>query len=57
MQHNVLANDINNGKIEYAMFRKVGLNNNVSFFALQCVANGSSMGLFLFEEAFMCYSC
>lgn len=49
VHHNVSANDMNEGKMEYAKFGKISFNNYI--------AKGSSMGTFSYEEVFGCYSC
>lgn len=56
VHHNVSADDMNEGKLEYAKVGKVDLNNCVGLSHGSIIAKGSSMGLFLDEEARGCYS-
>lgn len=54
VHHNVYVDDINEGKMEYVKFMKVGLNNCVSLSHSNIFAKGSSMGMFSYEEVFGC---
>lgn len=56
VHQNVYADDMNEGKLEYVKFGKVTPNNHVSLSHGSIFAKGSSMGLFLNEEARACYS-
>jgi hypothetical protein len=54
VHHIASANDMNEGKMEYMKFVKVGLNNCVSLSHISLFAKGSSMGMFSYEEIFEC---
>ena len=56
VHHNVSAHDMNEGKMEYAKFNKVGIELSCEFFSFQCVPKGSPTCTFLDEETSGCYS-
>ena len=52
VHHNVLAEDMNDGKLEYVKLNKVGMNNCVSLSHSNILQRVSSMGWILYDEAF-----